>query len=172
MNSAKLSVHAVGDIIPDCADPESLFALALPTLKDADILFGQLEVAFTKDASGLQMHNYAARRVSPEKVSALTAAGFDVMSFAGNHALDLGECAFLATISSVTANNIGRRRTQYRGGTQTVIRSQRDPGRVSRRIARYCRKDTTQGPIAPVAHRSKFQRSMNRSTGSRVRHRK
>jgi poly-gamma-glutamate synthesis protein (capsule biosynthesis protein) len=106
MHPEKLSVHAVGDIIPDCADPESLFALALPTLKEADILFGQLEVAFTRDASGLQMHNYGARRVGPEKVSALTAAGFDVMSFAGNHALDLGERAFLETISSVTANDI------------------------------------------------------------------
>jgi poly-gamma-glutamate capsule biosynthesis protein CapA/YwtB (metallophosphatase superfamily) len=107
MNQQKISVCAVGDVIPDCADPDSLFALALPTLNEADILFGQLEVALARDTLGLQMHNYFARRVGPEKVSALTAAGFDVMSFAGNHALDLGQQAFFDTIASLKQNNIG-----------------------------------------------------------------
>jgi poly-gamma-glutamate capsule biosynthesis protein CapA/YwtB (metallophosphatase superfamily) len=107
MHPETISVYGVGDIVPDCEDPESLFKLALPTLRDADILFGQLEVSLAKDTLGLQMHNFHARRVGPEKVSALTAAGFDVMSFAGNHALDLGQQAFFETIANLKQNNIG-----------------------------------------------------------------
>ena len=95
MNANTVSICAVGDIIPDHDCPEMLFELALPALKQADIRFGQLEVAFARDSRGLQMHNPHARRVSPEKVSALVHAGFDVMSFAGNHALDMGIDAFL-----------------------------------------------------------------------------
>ena len=107
MQLAKVSVCGVGDIIPDWPDPESLFELALPTLKKVDILFGQLEVSLAKNAHGLQMQNYDARRVGPEKISALISTGFDVMSFAGNHALDLGEQAFVETIENLKKNNIG-----------------------------------------------------------------
>jgi poly-gamma-glutamate capsule biosynthesis protein CapA/YwtB (metallophosphatase superfamily) len=107
MSQNKISIQAVGDIVPDCDDPFALFALAMPTLKRADILFGQMEVPFTSDGGGLQMHNYHARRVGPEKVSSLVSAGFDVMSFAGNHALDQGEKAFLNTIETLRKNEIG-----------------------------------------------------------------
>ncbi len=43
MNPEKASIYAVGDVLPDRPNSESLFQLALPTLKEADILFGQLE---------------------------------------------------------------------------------------------------------------------------------
>lgn len=105
MNPEKVSVYAVGDVIPDWPNPESLFELALPTLKEADVLFGQLESTLAKNAER-QMLAYFARRIGPEKVSALTSAGFNVMSFASNHALDLGEQAFLETIENLTGNNI------------------------------------------------------------------
>jgi len=91
--------------VPDWPNPESLFALALPSLKQADILFGQLECNLAASAER-QMQAYHARRVPPEKVSALVAAGFHVISFAGNHALDLGERAFLETIDTLRRNNI------------------------------------------------------------------
>jgi poly-gamma-glutamate synthesis protein (capsule biosynthesis protein) len=103
---SRISIQAVGDIVPDCADPFALFELCMPTLQRADILFGQMEVPFTSDGGGLQMHNYHARRVGPEKVSSLVSAGFDVMSFAGNHALDQGEKAFVDTIATLRKNNI------------------------------------------------------------------
>ncbi|MFC1987449.1 CapA family protein [Chloroflexota bacterium] len=90
MNPTKLSIYAVGDTKPDRPNPESLFELALPTLKQADILLGHLEHPLS----------------SPDKVSALTYAGFDVMSFGGNTHLAEGEEAFLETIDTVTRNNI------------------------------------------------------------------
>ncbi|MFC1988142.1 CapA family protein [Chloroflexota bacterium] len=91
MNPNKLSIYAVGDTRTNRPNPKSLFELALPTLKQADILFGQLEAVITE----------------PEKVSALTCAGFDIMSFASNHNLDPnGEEAFFKTIDSLTRNNI------------------------------------------------------------------
>ena len=39
MNPSEVSIYAVGDVIPDRPNPESLFELALPSLKQADILF-------------------------------------------------------------------------------------------------------------------------------------
>ncbi len=77
----------------------------MPALKQADILFGQLECNLARTAER-QMQAYHARRVRPEKASALVAAGFDVISLAGNHALDLGEPAFLETIDTLRNNNI------------------------------------------------------------------
>ena len=38
MNPDKLSIYAVGDVAPDRPNPESLFELAVPTLREADIL--------------------------------------------------------------------------------------------------------------------------------------
>lgn len=105
MTSKTLSVYAVGDVIPDWPNPESLFALALPKLQEPDILFGQLEAALAKTTQR-QIQVPSTRQVGPEKVSALTAAGFDVMSFAGNHALDRGEDAFYETIETLTKNDI------------------------------------------------------------------
>ncbi|MFC1987838.1 CapA family protein [Chloroflexota bacterium] len=93
MNTDRLSIYAVGDTRDaknNRPNPESYFELALPTLKQADILFGQLEAAIT----------------NPERVSMLTYAGFDVLSFASNHVLNWGEEALLKTIDTLTRNNI------------------------------------------------------------------
>ncbi|MBI2986466.1 MAG: hypothetical protein HYY45_06845, partial [Deltaproteobacteria bacterium] len=48
MNSDKVSIYAVGDVVPAWPNPESLVELALPTLKQADILFGQLEAPLSE----------------------------------------------------------------------------------------------------------------------------
>ncbi len=101
----KVSVYAVGGIIPDWPNPESLFESALPTLKEADILFGQLEACLSEKGEP-QLYMVPVRRISPAKVSALTYAGFDVLSFAGNHALDRGEAGFFETVDTLTKNNI------------------------------------------------------------------
>ena len=73
MKGEQVSVYAVGDVIPDWPNPESLFALVMPTLAEPDILFGQLEAPLAASAQR-QMQAYFARRVGPEKVSALTSA--------------------------------------------------------------------------------------------------
>ncbi len=104
MNTDKISIYAVGDIVPERENPEFLFELTLPTLKEADILFGQLEIPLSEKGEPQVFTN--PRLVSADKVSALTYAGFDVMSFASNHHLDRGEQAFFETIDTVTKNNI------------------------------------------------------------------
>jgi len=118
MNPEKVSIYAVGDVIPDRPNPESLFELAAPTLKAADILFGQLEAPLTnKGEPQLQAFPEGERQLEPfprgcgrwlipEWVSGLIYAGFDVMSFASNHTLDRSEEGLFSTIDTLTKNNI------------------------------------------------------------------
>ena len=101
----KISIYAVGDVTPDRPNPEKLFELALPTLKQADILFGQLEANLSEKGEP-QTQIPHARSMPPERVSSLTYAGFDVMSFASNHTLDRGPEALFETINALTKNNI------------------------------------------------------------------
>ncbi|MBI2859844.1 MAG: CapA family protein [Chloroflexi bacterium] len=105
MSPEKISILGVGDIIPDFPNPEWLFEPALPTLKQADILFGQLESNLSEKGEP-QTQALNARAIPPEKVSALTYAGFDVMSFASNHTLDRGDYALLETIDVMRQNQI------------------------------------------------------------------
>ncbi len=105
MTTEKLSIYGVGDVHPNREDPESIFALAAPTLKEADILFGQMEVILS-ERSAPQMYMFPVFRGHPKNVAALTYAGFDVMSFAGNHTLDCGEEACLDTLDLLRRNNI------------------------------------------------------------------
>src|SRR5262245_15706536 len=118
MNPEKVSIYAVGDVIPDRPNPESLFELAAPILKAADILFGQLEAPLTnKGEPQLQAFPEGERQLEPfprgcgrwlipEWVSGLIYAGFDVMSFASNHTLDRSEEGLFSTIDTLTKNNI------------------------------------------------------------------
>ncbi len=105
MNPEKVSIYAVGDVTPDRPNPESLFELVLPTLKKADILFGQLDANLSEKGEP-QLHMAPVKRISPDRVSGLIAAGFDVMSFASNRAMDRGEDAFFETIDTLRKNNI------------------------------------------------------------------
>ena len=107
MSADNVYVYAVGDVAPAWPDPESLVELALPTLKQADILFGNLEAPLSeKGQPQLYMYPSRGKTMSPDKVSALTYAGFDVMSFANNHTLDRGEESFCETVDTLTRNNI------------------------------------------------------------------
>lgn len=44
----KVTIHAVGDIVPSKGRGEFLLAQAAPVIKKADIAFCQLEVAFSE----------------------------------------------------------------------------------------------------------------------------
>ncbi|MFC1987468.1 CapA family protein [Chloroflexota bacterium] len=110
MDTDKLTIYAVGDMCPNRPNPEYLFGMALPTIKQADILFGQLEHLLSeKGEPQLFLPDYQRSRdtrISPERVSGLTYAGFDVISYAGNHNLERGEEAFFETIDTLRKNNI------------------------------------------------------------------
>lgn len=106
MASKKLSFMAVGDVRPDWPNPDSIveMELVIPTFKQADLLFGNLESPVS-DKGERQVCN-SGRRIRPEKIPLLTDAGFDVMSFANNHHLDYGDSAFFDTIERVTSAKI------------------------------------------------------------------
>ena len=91
--------------MPDRPNPEWLFEPVLPTLKEADILFGQLECCLSQKGEP-QASAPTARDIPPERVSALTAAGFDVLSFASNHTFDRGTEAFFETLDTLKKSNI------------------------------------------------------------------
>src|SRR6476660_1567822 len=82
MSAEDLSLYAVGDVRPDWPNPDSIveMELVLPIFKQADILFGNLESPIS-DKGERQVCN-SGRKIRPEKISLLTDAGFDVMSFA------------------------------------------------------------------------------------------
>ncbi len=92
-----LTIYGVGDVTPRGENPESIFTLAAPTLKQADIRFGQIETNISEKGSP-QLFSFPVARAHPRGLTALTYAGFDIMSFASNHTLDWGEEACLDTM--------------------------------------------------------------------------
>jgi hypothetical protein len=100
-----VSLYAVGDVCVDRDDPESAFAFSSPRLNEADISFCQLETMYSERGapSLLAIHPF---RAHPRNISALTCAGFDVASMAGNHVLDWGDDALIDTIDLLECNNI------------------------------------------------------------------
>ena len=95
-------VLATGDLAPDREDPDSCFAAAAPTLRDAELVFGQLETSFATRGTRLPQARHAVM-ASPACAPAIARAGFDVISFAGNHCLDWGNEAFFETLGHLEA---------------------------------------------------------------------
>jgi poly-gamma-glutamate synthesis protein (capsule biosynthesis protein) len=90
-------ILATGDLAPDRADVDSLFAATKAVLHSADIVFGQLETTFANQGLRLPQARHAVL-ARPEGAAALGRAGFDVISCAGNHCLDWGSEALLENI--------------------------------------------------------------------------
>lgn len=98
---------AVGDIGPARERPEELFEFSAPVLRGGDITFGQLEVTFSRRGSAQALNlNNASNRSDPAAISALTGAGFNVISVASNHAMDWGEDALVDTIDHLRAQGV------------------------------------------------------------------
>lgn len=105
-DSGIISFLAMGDVGPDREDPQSIFEHAAPFIQEADISFCQLE-RILSNKGNLQVQIKAHHsRVDPANVSALTFAGFDILSFASNHCMDWGEDAFLDTIDLLRGKGI------------------------------------------------------------------
>ena len=93
----KVTLIAVGDVMPDRDEPETIFELSSQSLQKYDIRFGQLEIVLSERGSPCSASRVP-RRTHPRNVRALKAANFDVLSFAGNHTLDWGPEAMFDTI--------------------------------------------------------------------------
>jgi poly-gamma-glutamate capsule biosynthesis protein CapA/YwtB (metallophosphatase superfamily) len=94
---SRFTLLATGDVAPRRDDLASMFAKVTRALGAGDIVFGQLET--TLSARGTPAPNARlAMRAPPEAAKAIAAAGYDVVSFAGNHAMDFGPDAFFDTL--------------------------------------------------------------------------
>ena len=93
-------IYAVGDIAPDREDPGSIFDQVRGILKGGDIVFCQLEANLTNRGTPLPQARLHCRTI-PETARALKKAGFDIVSFASNHCMDLGIEAFFDTIDNL-----------------------------------------------------------------------
>jgi poly-gamma-glutamate capsule biosynthesis protein CapA/YwtB (metallophosphatase superfamily) len=91
-------LYAVGDIGPDRADPGSIFQNVTGVLSQGDLAFCQLEVNLSHRGIGTQGKENAR---NPKIAAAIKQAGFDVVSFAGNHCLEAGIDAFYDTIDNL-----------------------------------------------------------------------
>ncbi|HEY5711998.1 MAG TPA: CapA family protein [Allosphingosinicella sp.] len=98
-------ILATGDIAPDRPDPDACFQATRETLAAADLVFGQLETSFAETGTRLPQARHAIL-TSPAAAGAVGRAGFDVISFAGNHCLDWGSQAFADTIRVLEENGV------------------------------------------------------------------
>ncbi|MBI4191874.1 MAG: CapA family protein [Betaproteobacteria bacterium] len=102
-----VSLCAVGDVTAFFKDPESMFVHTGAILNEADITFGQNERHYTNRYSEEHdlMPGVPMTEVCPlEHAAALKRGGFDVMSFASNHCMDLGPDAMLDTVAALRNN--------------------------------------------------------------------
>ncbi|MBI2987675.1 MAG: CapA family protein [Deltaproteobacteria bacterium] len=104
-------IHLVGDNGPRRIEhgenPEDLYKACAPKLREADILFGQLERNFSLRGS-VQYHspNQYVTRVHPDNIRALTFAGFTIMSLASNKIMGWGPDPLVDTIDLLKKNGI------------------------------------------------------------------
>ena len=91
---------AVGDIAPDRPDPSDCFTLARSAIEGADLAFCQLEVNLTERGTRLPQARHTTR-AGANVATAMRAAGFTHVSFAGNHCMDWGRDGFFDTIEAL-----------------------------------------------------------------------
>lgn len=126
----RIIIAGVGDIGPCRARPADMFDGVASALK-ADLLFGQMECVLS-DRGTPAPNARLAMRTRPDVASVLAATGFDVMSVAGNHAMDYGAVALGDTVAHLRAAGIATC-----GGGATIIEA-RQPALLTakgRRVA-------------------------------------
>ncbi|MFY8196964.1 MAG: CapA family protein, partial [Novosphingobium sp.] len=84
-----MTIVLAGDLVLDEPDAPYWLAGIAPALKAADLAVGHLEVPHTARGQELQ-GDVPAPGAPPENVAAIAAAGFHMMSLAGNHITDCG----------------------------------------------------------------------------------
>lgn len=106
MAQGEIRIVAVGDVQPNRERPETLFEAVFPELQWGDLRYYQLECTISdKGVLRTDVRN-PAHRVPPHNVNALTSAGIDVVSYAGNNNVDYGIEAFKDTLDRLDAQGI------------------------------------------------------------------
>lgn len=105
MPSNEIVLLACGDIGPVHEPVGPLSSLVSPTLANGDIRFAQAERVYS-ERGALQVTGVERSRLQPHMASVFTDCGFNVVSVAGNHALDWGPDAFVDTINLLKGKGI------------------------------------------------------------------
>lgn len=100
-----VSLLAVGDIRIYGDHPEHVFDQVSPTLKQGDVVFAQLECAYSERGECTVNLGYGLRN-HPRNVPFIAAAGFNVLSVASNHTMDYGPDALVDTVDNLTRSHI------------------------------------------------------------------
>jgi poly-gamma-glutamate capsule biosynthesis protein CapA/YwtB (metallophosphatase superfamily) len=90
MKGEPLTMLAVGDIILELPNAEFYLALVAPVLQSGEVVVGQGEVMFTSRGIDTFPEFFPSPGCPPGNMSALAAAGFNVITLAGNHVWDRG----------------------------------------------------------------------------------
>ncbi|MGQ9427375.1 CapA family protein [Gilvimarinus sp. F26214L] len=99
-------MYCVGDVLPERDDPHTIFAKTRPVLSEADVAFCQLEANISERGTRLPQARHTTR-LQRETATAIKDAGFNVVSFAGNHCMDWGREAFFDTIDALREEALG-----------------------------------------------------------------
>lgn len=103
--SSEVTLIAVGDLMPNRDNPESILELSSQSLQQHDIRFGQLEINLSEGGSPSSVARVPSR-AHPRNVQALKSGGFHVVSLASNHCLDWGPDAMFDTINLCRSEGI------------------------------------------------------------------
>lgn len=98
-------LYAVGDVGPNRNDPRTIFKYVKQIFRQGDVGFCQLETNLSFKGTPSSQARLP-MRAHPKSAKAIKEAGFNVVSFAGNHCMDWGREAFFDTIQSLEDQNI------------------------------------------------------------------
>lgn len=108
MPTGTVTLAFVGDNTVDRPDPTSIFALGSEPLQKADIAFGNLEGPITNVGKMPDVKAINRLQINPDErmVEGLVYAGFDVVSLANNHGMNMGAEGMLRCIEVLDRNGI------------------------------------------------------------------
>jgi poly-gamma-glutamate synthesis protein (capsule biosynthesis protein) len=113
-----------GDLILDEPNPDHWLGGIAPSLQEADVAIGHLEVPHTTSAEELP-GDVPAPAAPPEHLGALARAGFDAVSLAGNHIADRGPLGIAETLRTLDSLQIAH------SGAGLTLAQAREPAYLS-----------------------------------------
>lgn len=105
MAKDKLTFYATGDIGLYGEEYHHYFDNVRETFQNGDLVFGQLESVLS-DRLELSSCTRMGCSSEPRVLEAIKGAGFDVLSFASNHAVDYGRTAFEDTLKNIRESGL------------------------------------------------------------------
>ncbi len=115
VSEPELRFMAVGDImlgrgvgfrLQKLGSYEKAFEKVAPVLRQGDIVFANLESPITASSHSLDSNRKIVLKAKPETVSALTSAGFNLISLSNNHMLDYYDKGLFDTMAILDENHI------------------------------------------------------------------